>query len=82
MMKDLMINWLEKYNQTSNEPVTRLYFENNDTTDFVEDYTYFANENYMSKELLASLTKGKTLTNELLSELEQFRFEMKFKLSW
>jgi len=81
MMKDLMINWLEKYNQTSNEPVTRLYFENNDTTDFVEDYTYFANENYMSKELLASLTKGKTLTNELLSELEQFRFEMKFKLS-
>jgi hypothetical protein len=74
-MRDAMISWLEKHNQTTNQPITRLYFLDNGKENFVEDYTYFANENYMSKELLEALSKGKTLTNKLAKELEFFRYE-------
>ena len=74
-MKDAMITWLETYNKTTNEPVTKLYFNNNGKQDFVEDYTYFATEDFMSRELLESLSKGKTLTMKLQTELDFFRIE-------
>jgi hypothetical protein len=75
-MKNAMITWLEKHNQTTNEPITRLFFYNNGKQEFVEDYSYFANENYMSKELLEALSKGKTLTSKLDSELNLYKRDM------
>lgn len=78
-MRDAMITYLEQINQkaitSDRTPVTRLYYKENNEVRYVEDYSHFANENYMSIALLESLAKGKTLKKRLQSELEHFRFE-------
>jgi exonuclease VII small subunit len=80
-MKDIMIEVLRKYNEKviksegDKKLITRLYYTHNGKREYVEDFSYFANSNYMSEELLDSLSKGRTLTDELQKELNMYVFE-------
>lgn len=81
MMKDIMIELLRKYNEKvlkyegDKKLITRLYYTHNGKREYVEDFSYFANSNYMSEELLDSLSKGRTLTDELQKELNTYVIE-------
>lgn len=80
-MKDIMIEILRKYNEKvlnskdDKKLITRLYYTHNGKREYVEDFSYFANSDYMSEELLDSLSKGRTLTDELQKELNMYVFE-------
>lgn len=78
-MRDLMIKKLEELQQTDH--ITRLYFTYNGNRDFVEDFTPFANEKYMSNELLDALAKGKTLTCTQKRELDTYVIEQELVLN-
>lgn len=79
MLKDMMIDRLHKIQQS--EVITRLCFIYKGKQDFVEDFTQFANERYMSQELLTSLATGKPLTIRLKDELNNFVIEKEFALN-
>lgn len=78
-MREAMITYIEKLNNKASlegtSPVTRLYYTENNEKKFVEDFSYFANENYMSKSLLNTLAKGQNLTSKLQTELDQYVIE-------
>lgn len=53
--------------------ITKLYYNNG--KDYVQDFSYFTNQEYMSNELLEALRYGQTLTNKLEKELRCFVIE-------
>lgn len=70
-----------KNDVANGEIVTRLFiYKDNTLVKLVEDYSPFANEKYMSKDLLNSLKNGLTLTEELLDELNMFKIDKAIKL--
>lgn len=73
--KQEALDYLKEYNTNNNHEgiITRLYY--NDKKDFVQDFSFFANSNYMSFELLEALQKGRTLTGGLVREFNQFIIE-------
>lgn len=75
MDKDLAIKLLKEMNKTADEltVVTRLYFNNGN--DYVQDFSFFANEEYMSEGLLDALKYGQTLTSDQDEELRQYLIE-------
>lgn len=77
MNKDIALTYLKELNkgQDTDRVITRLYY--NDNGDFVEDYSSFANEKYMSNELLSALQNGQTLPSHLQNELSTFVIEAK-----
>jgi hypothetical protein len=83
-MRDLMINKLKEINHKAietgnyNEIVTRLYYETNNQRHFVEDYSPFANKNFMSDELRNALTNHQTLTETQQNELNNFVIEKEY----
>lgn len=67
----------EKYTRIKFE----YYRENGDnveraSTEWIVDYSPFANEKYMSKGLLNALQNGKTLTNNQLEELDEYKIDI------
>jgi hypothetical protein len=76
-MRNLMIKKLEELIQ-SGEKVTRLFYDHNGKQEHVENYSAFANEDYMTTSLRNSLTNGKSLTKEQQMELNQFKIDKVF----
>jgi hypothetical protein len=78
-MKNAMITYLKEFNKgkDADRVVTRLYY--NDGNDYVQDFSLFANEKYMSESLLNALKNGQTLTTEQEKELQCFIIEMNFE---
>lgn len=76
-MKDVMITYLKEINSdaTPETLVTRLKHSNNGREVYVEDFSYFANEKHMSKDLLQALQSGQTLTTQQQGELNNFIIE-------
>lgn len=76
-MKDVMITYLKEINKdaTPETLVTRLKYSNNGREEYVEDFSYFANEEHMSKDLLEALRCGQTLTSKQRGELQKFIIE-------
>lgn len=74
-MKSAMIDYLKSHNNECDisEVVTRLYYNNGE--DFVEDYSRYANNDYMSEGLLVALANRQTLTDKQSMELEEFRVD-------
>ena len=70
--KDVAIAYLKEINKGKEHPdiTTRLYYGNEG--EYVQDFSYYANQNYMSPELLEALGSGQTLTTELDKELLGF----------
>ncbi|KON87455.1 hypothetical protein AF332_11865 [Sporosarcina globispora] len=75
MDKNLAIKLLKEMNKTADEltVVTRLYFNNDN--DYVQGFSFFANEEYMSEGLLEALQYGQTLTTDQEEELRQYLIE-------
>lgn len=69
-----MLEYMKKLNNNSKpgEIITRLYYKESGETKFVEDYSVFANLEWMSESLLNSLKSGRTLTDKDRSELSVF----------
>lgn len=63
-MKNAAQLYLPQLNKTG-IPTTRLYYIEDGKETYVEDYSYFTNNIYMSDELLQSLPTGRTLTDNL-----------------
>lgn len=77
-MKDVMTTYLKEVNEnaTPEEAVTRLYYTNiNGEEEYVEDFSFYMNERYASKELLDAVQNKQTLTTKLQNELNQFIIE-------
>lgn len=55
--------------------VTKMFYKNNGNIEYVEDYSPFANEKYMSKGLLEALANGTTLTTQQDAELKPLIIE-------
>ena len=70
--KDVAIAYLKEINKgkEAHEITTRLYYGNEGK--YVQDFSYFTNENYMSQDLLEAFRTGQTLTSELEEELLQY----------
>ncbi|MBM7598263.1 hypothetical protein JOC34_000620 [Virgibacillus halotolerans] len=71
-MNNAMIAYLKELNKSvtrSDEVVTRLYYGD---SEYVEDFSYFANEDYMSKGLLEAIKNKTTLTDKQSMELQYF----------
>ena len=76
--KDVAATCLKEINKGKEHPdiTTRLYYGNEGQ--YVQNFSYYANENYMSPELLEALGSGQTLTTELDKELLGFVIEKIF----
>ena len=70
--KDVAITYLKEINKgkEAHEVITRLYYGNEG--EYVQDFSYFATEQYMNQELLEALRSGQTLTTALEAELQQY----------
>lgn len=75
MNKNLAITLLKEMNKTADESniVTRLYFNND--SEYVQDFSFFTNKEYMSQELMDALQYGQTLTTDQENELSQYIIE-------
>lgn len=74
--KDEAIAYLKELNKGRNAStvVTRLRYGING--EHVEDFSYFANRDYMTDELLKALAIGQSLTSDLQMELNKYVIEM------
>jgi len=74
-MRDAMITYLKDLNRCADASTvaTRLYY--NEGRDFVQDLSFFANEDYMSEGLLNAIRNGQTLTSAQESELQMYIIE-------
>ncbi|WP_299831800.1 hypothetical protein [uncultured Metabacillus sp.] len=73
-MKDLMIEMLELL-QKNGEQVTRLLYRENGKIEYVENFSPFVNENYLTNGLREALSNSKTLTSNQENELKHFIIE-------
>jgi hypothetical protein len=73
--KNLAITLLKEMNKTADESdiVTRLYFNNG--SEYVQDFSFFTNKEYMSQELMDAMQYGQTLTTDQENELSQYIIE-------
>lgn len=81
MMRDFMVRYLKNLNESNEEKVTRLYFDNNGKREYVDDFSPFANPRYMSKRLLEALKNKTDLTYDQERELETFIVEKEYDQS-
>lgn len=72
-----MITYLKEMNKnaTAETVVTRLRYKNNEKEEYVQDFSYFATERFMSDDLLQALQNGQTLTSKQQGELDSFIIE-------
>ena len=68
----MLIKHINNQATSSSEVVTKLTVKYGDKSIQVEDYSYFANGDYMSDKLLESLRCGRTLSENESEELSHF----------
>lgn len=73
--KDEALKHLKNFNNGAKpeQIVTRLRYNNG--KDYVQDFSFFVNNGYMSNDLLEALQKGQTLTDDLEKELNTYIIE-------